>query len=122
MPALARVLPWLVLAFALMALALGFYEWSHPPFTEAQLASSLTNTWEVAASTTRVFGIVFLGLGMICMVLARKADSSGAQAVAWVAAVACVFALLLFLRNHIELTQRAAGITGQDFGPLFGLL
>jgi hypothetical protein len=121
-PALARILPWLVLVFALAALALGVYEWSHPPFTDQQLEASLTNTWEVAASTTRVFGVVFLGLGTICVVLARKADSSGARAVAWVAALLCVFALLLFLRNHIELTQRAAGITGQEFGALFGLL
>ena len=60
MPALARVIPWLVLVFALLALALGLYEWSHPPFADEQLRASLTNTWEVAASTTRVFGIVFL--------------------------------------------------------------
>jgi hypothetical protein len=120
MPALARVIPWLVLVFALLALALGLYEWSHPPFADEQLRASLTNTWEVAASTTRVFGIVFLGLGLICLVLARK-SAGPRQRVAYLAAVACLVTLLVFLRNHIELTQRTATLTGHDFGTLYGL-
>jgi hypothetical protein len=122
MPVLARVLPYLVLGFALLALALGCYEWSHPPFTDQQLEASLTDTWEVAASTTRVFAIVFLGLGLICVVLARKATDSTPRRAAWLAAVACLLTLGVFLRNHVELTQRAARATGQDFGPTYGLL
>lgn len=121
MPLAGRVIPWLVLAFALLALALGFHEWSNPPFTDAQLQASLVDTWQVAASTSRVFAFVFLGLGVISVVLARRA-SGGAQLVAYVAAVACLLAMALFLRNHIVLTQRAADLTGQDFGPLYGLL
>lgn len=122
MPVLARVLPWLVLGFALLALALGLYEWSHPPFTDQQLGASLTDTWEVAASTTRVFAIVFLGLGLICVVLARKASEATSRLAASLAAIACLLTLLVFLRNHVELTQRAARVTGHDFGPTYGLL
>jgi hypothetical protein len=122
MPALARVIPWLVLAFAVLALALGFYEWTHPPFTDAQIQASFVDTWEVAASTTRVFAVVFFGLGSICIVLARKATEARARAVAWLAAVACLCALALFMRNHIEMTERAAKITGQEFGFSYGLL
>jgi TRAP-type C4-dicarboxylate transport system permease small subunit len=122
MPALARILPWLVVAFCLLALALGAYEWSHPPFTDARIAASLPDTWEVAASTTRVFGVVFLGLGAICVVLARKATDSMSRVGAWLGAGGCLLVLLLFLRNHIELTQRATALTGQEFGALFGLL
>lgn len=122
MPALARVIPWLVLMFALLGLALGLYEWSHPPFADEQLRASLADTWEVAASTTRVFGIVYLGLGSICVALARKAAPGPQQLVACLAAVACLVTLLIFLRNHIELTQRAAALTGQEFGASYGLL
>jgi hypothetical protein len=122
MPAVARVIPWFVLAFALLALALGLREVSQPPFTDAQLEASLENTWEVATSTTRVFGIVFLGLGVISVVLARRAQEAMPRLVAYAAAVACLATLMLFLRNHIVLTQRAAGLTGHEFGPLFGLL
>ncbi len=121
MPAFARVIPWLVLAFALVALVLGLYEWSHPPFTDEQLKASTADTWEVATSTTRVFAIVFLGLGFVCVALGRK--SAGAmRLVAYLAAVACLVVLAVSVRNHVVLTQRAAGLTGQEFGPLFGLL
>lgn len=120
MPALARVIPWLVLAFALLALALGFYEWTHPPFTDEQLRASLVNTWEVAASTTRVFAIVFLGLGLICVVLARKSEGTS-RIVASLAAIACAVTLAVFLHNHIALTERTSALTGQTFGAFFGL-
>jgi hypothetical protein len=120
MPALGRVIPWLVLGFALLALALGAYEWSHPPFTDEQLRRSLVNTWEVAASTTRVFGIVFIGLGLICLALGRRATGS-ARLTAWLAAGACGLTLLVFLRNHVHLTQRAEELTGRVFGPLSGI-
>jgi hypothetical protein len=121
MPAAGRVIPWLVLGFSLMALALGLYEWSQPPFTDEQIKTSLVNTWEVAASTSRVLGFVFLGLGMICVVLARRADSGITRNVAYLAALCCLLTVAIFLRNHVVLTQRAAGLTGQEFGPLFGL-
>ena len=121
MPVVGRIIPGFVLAFALVGLALGLYEWSHPPFTDEQLKASLADTWEVATSTTRVFAFVFLGLGVICVVLARKAGGP-AQVVAYLAAVACLATLAVFLLNHVHLTQRAAGITGQEFGPLYGLL
>ena len=122
MPAFARVIPWLVLAFSLAALALGLYEWAHPHFTDEQLKASTTDTWEVATSTTRVFCIVFLGLGMISVTLARRAREAAPRLVAYLAAAACLATLMVFLHNHIELTRRAAGLTGQEFGPLFGLL
>jgi hypothetical protein len=121
MPAAGRVIPWLVLGFSLMALALGLYEWLQPPFTDEQIKTSLVDTWEVAASTSRVLGFVFLGLGMICVALARKADSGNTRNVAWLAALCCLLTVAIFLRNHVVLTQRAAGLTGQEFGPLFGL-
>jgi hypothetical protein len=44
------------------------------------------------------------------------------RAGAWLGAGGCLLVLLLFLRNHIELTQRATALTGQEFGALFGLL
>jgi hypothetical protein len=122
MPVVGRVIPWLVLAFTLLAIALAFREWSHPPFTDAQLQASLVDTWEVAASTTRVFAFVFLGLGAICVVLARRATDARTRTVAWLAAVFSLLTIALFLRNHIVLTQRSAALTGQEFGPLYGLL
>ena len=121
MPALARVIPWLVLAFALIALLLGIYEMSHPPFTDEQIKASLADTFEVATSTTRVFGVVFLGLGAICVVLARKAASGTAQIVAWLAALACLATLLVFMWNQALLAERAARLTGQESGALWGL-
>lgn len=122
MPAVGRIIPWFVLAFALLGLALGLYEWSHPPFTDEQLKASLADTWEVATSTTRVFAFVFLGLGAICVALARKASAGAAQIVAYLAAVACLVTLLVSLRNHVALTERAIGISGADLGPFWGLL
>jgi len=122
MPVVGRVIPWLVLAFTLLAMALAFREWPHPPFTDGQLKASLVDTWEVAASTLRVFLFVFLGLGAICVVLARRATDARTRIVAWLAAVCSLLTIALFLRNHIVLTQRAASLTGQEFGPLYGLL
>lgn len=121
MPPFARVLPWLVLAFSLAALALGAYEWANPHFTDEQLRASLANTWEVAASTTRVFGIVFLGLGAISVVLARRATEPLPRLAGWLAAASCAITLLVFLRNHVELTQRVEQVTKQEFGPVYGL-
>jgi hypothetical protein len=121
MPAFARVIPWMVLAFALVASALGLYEWSHPPFSDEQLKASTADTWEVATSTTRVFVVVFFGLGGVCVALARKATDAAMRMTCHVAAVACLLTLMLFVHNHIELTQRAANLTGQDFGNFYGL-
>lgn len=120
MPVVARIIPWFVLAFALVGLALGVYEWNHPPFTDEQLKASLADTWEVATSTTRVFAFVFLGLGVICVALARKV-AGAAQRVAYLAAGACLVTLMVSLRNHVVLTGRAAGISGADLGPFWGL-
>jgi hypothetical protein len=122
MPPVARVIPWLVLGFALLSLFLGFHEWSQPPFTDEQLVISRVDTWEVARSTTRVLFVVFLSLGLISVVLARKATDSLTMLVAYGAAVACVITLLVTMRNHIALTQRVSGLTGEEFGALFGLL
>jgi hypothetical protein len=122
MPTAGRVIPWLVLGFALMALALGLYEWRHPPFSDQQIQASLVDTWEVAASTSRVLIFVFLGLGVICVALVRKAGSGSRQIVAYLAAMCCLLTVAILLRNHAVLTQRAAGLTGEDFGALFGLL
>jgi hypothetical protein len=122
MPPVARVIPWLVLGFALLSLFLGFHEWSQPPFTDEQLVISRVDTWEVARSTTRVLFVVFLSLGLISVVLARKATDSLTMLVAYGGAVACVITLLVTMRNHIALTQRVSGLTGEEFGALFGLL
>ena len=122
MSPVARVIPWLVLGFALIALLLGYYEWTHPPFTDEQLRASLTNTFEVATSTTRVFGIVFLGLGAICVVLARKMTAGPTQVVAYLAAAACALTLAVFLHNQSVLAHRVTDLTGHTSGPFFGLL
>jgi hypothetical protein len=121
MPVVSRVIPWLVLGFALVALLLGIFEWLRPPFTDGQLRASLVDTWEVARSTTRVFMVVFLGLGSICLALAGRASETMARYVAIGAAAASLATLLLYLRNHIVLTQRAAALTGEDLGPFFGM-
>jgi hypothetical protein len=122
MPLVGRVIPWLVLGFAMLAMALGWREWANPLFTDTRLASSLVDTWEVAVSTTRVFLFVFLGLGAICVVLARRATDARTRIVACVAAACSLLVIALFLRNHIVLTERAASLTGQDFGLSYGLL
>jgi hypothetical protein len=122
MTSVARVIPWLVLAFALIALLLGYYEWTHPPFTDEQLRASLPDTFEVATSTTRVFGIVFLGLGGICLALARKLPAGPAQLVAYLAAAACALALSVFLHNQSVLADRVVDLTDHNPSPLFGLL
>jgi hypothetical protein len=122
MPGIARVIPWLVLGFALIALVLGLYEWARPPFTDAQLLASRVDTWEVVRSTTRVYLIAFLGLGLISVIIARKATDTFMVLASYAAAVLCLVTLLVTLRNHIVLTQRFTGLTGEAVSPLFGLL
>jgi hypothetical protein len=122
MPAAGRVLPYFFIAFALLGLVLGIREWQHPPFTDEQIRASLKDTWEVAASTVPVFAFSYLGLGAIAMVLARRATEVRARAVAWVAAGLCLLALAVVFRNHVVMTERAAALTGHQFGPLYGLL
>jgi amino acid permease len=122
MPAAGRVLPFFFIAFALLGLVLGIREWMNPPFTDEQLRASLKDTWEVAASTVPVFAFSYLGLGAISAVLARRAPDSRTRAIAWLAAGLCLLALAVVFRNHVAMTERAATITGHEFGPLFGLL
>jgi hypothetical protein len=69
-----------------------------------------------------VFLFVFFGLGAICLVLARRAHDGVTRNAAVLAAVLCLLTVGMYLRNHIALTERAAQITDQDFGPLYGLL
>jgi hypothetical protein len=120
-PAAARILPWFFIAFALLGLVLGVREWLHPPFTDEQIRASLKDTWDVAASTVPVFAFSFLGLGSIAVVLARKAGDTRTRAVAWLAAALCLLALAVVFRNHVAMTERAAALTGQDFGVFYGL-
>lgn len=122
MPAVARVLPWFFIAFALLGIAMGLREWANPPFTDAQLRDSLDDTWEVAASTVPVFAFSFLGLGTIAFVLGRRATDTKTRAIAWIAAGLCVLALAVVFRNHVAMTERAEALTGQDLGTLYGLL
>lgn len=122
MPAAGRILPFFFIAFALLGLVLGIREWLHPPFTDEQIRASLKDTWEVAASTVPVFAFSYLGLGAIAMVLARRATDVRTRTVAWLAAGLCLLALAVVFRNHIVMTERAASLTGHEFGPLFGLL
>jgi hypothetical protein len=114
MPPVARVLPWLFIAFAALGLVLGIREWASPPFTDEQLRSSLADTWEVARSTVPVFAFSFLGLGAISLVLANRAPDARMRTVAWVAAAMCLLALAVVFRNHVVMTERAEALTGQD--------
>jgi amino acid permease len=122
MPTAGRILPYFFIAFAALGLVLGIGEWMHPPFTDEQIRASLADTWEVAASTVPVFAFSFLGLGAISMVLARRAPDARTRTMAWTATVMCLLALALVFRNHVALTERAAALTGHDFGALYGLL
>jgi amino acid permease len=122
MPTAGRILPYFFIAFALLGLALGLREWMNPPFTDEQLRASLQDTWEVAASTVPVFAFSYLGLGAISTVLARRAPDAGTRAVAWLAAGLCLLALAVVFRNHVAMTERAAAVTGHEFGTLYGLL
>jgi hypothetical protein len=114
MPVVGRAIPWLVLGFALLGLFLGFSEWANPPFSDEQLRASLTNTWEVHVSTTRVFLFVFLGLGAISFVLARRATDSATRIAGFLATAACLAVVLVFLRNHFALAERTTELTGQQ--------
>lgn len=122
MPAAGRVLPFFFIAFALLGLVFGVLEWTNPPFTDEQLRASLKDTWEVAASTVPVFAFSYLGLAAISAVLARRATDSRTRTIAWLAAGLCVLALAVVVRNHVAMTERATALTGQDLGPLYGLL
>jgi hypothetical protein len=122
MPAAGRILPFFFIAFALLGIGLGIREWMNPPFTDEQLRASLKETWEVAASTVPVFAFSYLGLGAIAAVLARRATESRTRAISWLASGLCLVALAVVFRNHVAMTERAASVTGHQFGPLFGLL
>ena len=122
MPAVARVLPWFFIAFALLGLVMGLREWASPPFTDAQLRDSLADTWEVAASTVPVFAFSFLGLGASAFVLGRRATDIPSRTVAWAASGMCLLALAVMFRNHIAMTERAEALTGQELGAFYGLL
>jgi amino acid permease len=122
MPTAGRILPYFFIAFALLGLVLGIREWMNPPFTDEQIRASLKDTWEVAASTVPVFAFSYLGLGAISTVLARRAPDAGTRTIAWLAAGLCLLALAVVFRNHMVMTDRAAAITGHEFGPLYGLL
>jgi amino acid permease len=114
MPAAGRILPYFFIAFAALGLLLGIREWMDPPFTDAQLAGSLADTWEVARSTVPVFAFSFLGLAAISTVLARRAPDARTRVVAWVAAAMCLLALAVVFRNHVAMNERAEALTGRE--------
>lgn len=122
MPAVARVLPWFFIAFALLGLGFGIHEWLSPPFTDEQIRASLADTWEVAASTVPVFAFSFLGLAAIAFALGRRASDNSLRTLAWSAMGLCLLALAVMFRNHVAMTERARSLTGHVFGPLYGLL
>ena len=111
----------ILIVLALLLAAEGVWELMHPPFTDAQLSSWLVDTWEPHALVT-VFLLVLLFIaalfaGAICIF-----GSAGLRRLSSAGLLSIAVAVGVQLASHIALTNQVTRVTGQTFGPLYGLL
>ena len=99
----------------------GVWQLLSPPYSDAQIAASLVDTWEVHALTTS-FALVLLSV-LACITLAICMFSGKRLRLAACVAFFVISAGIgVQLAAHVVLTHQVARVTGQKFGPLYGLL
>jgi hypothetical protein len=107
-----------------IALALatsGLWQMRHPPYSDAQIAASIVDTWQPRALVTALV-LAVLCLCACAIVAIRILTGRRLRRLSYVALLSICAAFGAQLGSHIALTHQATRVTGQTFGPLYGLL
>jgi hypothetical protein len=92
-----------------------------PPFSDAQVAASLVDTWQPHAVFTNV--VLVLLFFAICFVVAvQMLGGPKLRGLAYAALVALSIAGGTQVAGHIALSHQVTRVTGQALGPMCGLL
>jgi glucan phosphoethanolaminetransferase (alkaline phosphatase superfamily) len=92
------------------------------PYTDAQIQASIVDTWEPEALVTMVLLSLLAFLFLLSVLLWLFSVTSSARWPASAAVVVCLGSALLVFANHASFTIHVTKLTGQTFGPAYGLL
>jgi hypothetical protein len=92
------------------------------PYTDAQIQASMVDTWEPEAIVTTVVLSLLAFLLLLSVLLWLFSLTSSARWPASAAVAACLGSALLVFANHAAFTIHVTKLTGQTFGPAYGLL
>ena len=114
----------LLIISTIVALALatsGIWQIFHLPYSDAQIAASTVDTWEAGAFVT---ALVLAALCVCaCVTIAiRVLAGQRLRRFFYVALFSICAAFGAQLASHIAFTHHVTQVTGQRFGPLYGLL
>ena len=111
----------IVAAISIAFAVSGVWQILSPSYSDAQIAASLVDTWESHALLTRTALVLLSVFACItiafCILAGRQL-----RLPCCVALSAVLVAFGAQLAAHIILTNHVARVTGQQFGPVFGLL
>ena len=109
-----------LVATAFVAIVNGVWQILSPPYSDAQIAASLVDTWQPHAFVTGVVLALLFVAGCVaafCLFASRHLRRTS-----WVALLAIVLAICTQFAGHVLLSHQATRVTGQTFGALYGLL
>jgi len=105
-----------------LALAIsGLWQVLHPSYSAAQVAASIVDTWQAHAFVT-VLVLAALCLCACAVVAIRVLAGQRVRHLFYIAFLSICVAFGAQLASHIALTRHVTKVTGQTFGPLYGLL
>jgi len=111
----------LVIGLLLVIGGFGVYTVLNPPYTDQEILNSgVVDAWEPEAIVTFALLFVLAVIGVFCIALTYRSNRL-TRRLAALAVFLCVFSGALFLSSHAALTERTTRLTGQTFGPLYGL-
>ena len=109
-----------LVATAFVAIVNGVWQILSPPYSDAQIAASLADTWQPHAFVTgMVLALLFISgcVALFCLFAGRHL-----RRISWVALLAILLAMGTQFAGHVLLSHQATRVTGQTFGALYGLL
>ena len=111
----------ILIALALLLVTEGAWELMVPPYSDVQLSSWLVDTWEPHALVT-AFLLVLLFVAALFTGAIWIFGGVGLRRLSSAALLSIAVAAGVLLASHIALTNQVTRVTGQTFGPLYGLL
>ena len=92
------------------------------PYTDAQIQASIVDTWDPEALMTIVLLSLLAFLLLLSVLLWLLSFRSNARWPACAAVAASLGSACLVFASHAAFTVHVTKLTGQTFGPAFGLL
>ena len=112
---------YVVIALLVVACAFGIDALLNPPFTDREIQASIVDTWQVEAHVTATMLILFCLALILSGAFAFVSEKTSTRVLATIAGLLSLLAGAIQLYGHAVLTERAALLTGQTFGRIYGL-